>query len=129
MRLLPWVAEMTSSPKAKIPGRQGASSTLKLDSQRNHFDHSRRSGSKRGSIPFRSKRSPTICERLCIPSAPLDWYFHGLGSSGLSEKAFGTVTAWLTFAGQRQVTSARNHCPNFTSGIATVLLYVVPVNI
>jgi hypothetical protein len=42
MRLLPSTGEIISSPKAKIPGLEGASSTLKLDSQRNHLDHSNR---------------------------------------------------------------------------------------
>src|SRR5258708_2788083 len=71
MRLLPSAGEIISSPKAKIPGLAGASSTLKLDSQRNHLHHSRRKGSKRDSIPYRACNSLTICDRFSIPTALL----------------------------------------------------------
>src|SRR5713226_3826490 len=67
MRLLPSAGDIISSPSAKIPGLHGASSTLKLDSQRNHRDHSSRRWSKLGSTPFRASESLTIREMFSIP--------------------------------------------------------------
>src|SRR2546421_5699408 len=65
--MLPSAWEIISSPRAKTPGLHGASSTLKLDSQRNHLDHPSRRWSKLSLTPFRASESLTIREMFSIP--------------------------------------------------------------
>src|SRR4051794_31588111 len=98
-RLLPPPGEKTSPPKAKIPGFDGASSTLKLDSQRNHLDHSSRRWSKLGSTPFLASEALTIREMFSI--RPPRWFgFNGLRFLGCPDRPGETITARLTFEGR-----------------------------
>src|SRR5262249_40327208 len=71
IRLLSRPGAATSSASAKIPAFAGTSSTLKLDSQRNHLAHSRRRWSRLGSIPCRASESPTSWEMFSILTTPL----------------------------------------------------------
>src|SRR5882757_8097557 len=89
----PMAGAIISSPKAKIPGFEGASSTLKLDSQRNHLDHSKRWWLRAMRTPFWANESLTNRERFSI-SQLLGSAFKVLRPSEVCPKqAGGTVAA------------------------------------
>src|SRR5436309_14290000 len=127
----------TSSPKAKIPGLEGASSTLKLDSQRNQLVHCRRRWSKFAVTPCLDNELSTNCEMFSITRSLNHFWLEVAFPTG-QNSARGTVAA-IEFeerAGSPRPQAASHFCYELrsfraaitASGIATLLLYVVPVN-
>src|SRR5207245_9046218 len=106
MRLLPSAGEIISSPRAKTPGLHGASSTLKLDSQRNHLDHPSRRWSKLSLTPFRASESLTIREMFSIPQL-LDGSVPRTFAANFPRNGHRVVDVW----GRQRVTSARSVTP------------------
>src|SRR3954452_2676372 len=132
MRLLSHPAGgTTSSPKAKIPGLEGASSTLKLDWQRNQLVHCRRRWSKFVVTPCLANELSTNCEMFSITRSLNHFWLEVAFPTG-QNSARGTVAA-IDFEERAGVTSAASCVPfcyesrSFraaitASGIATVLL-------